>query len=133
MRNLFTACLIAFLAGCANLQYSEDPRIAEIQKWAQACGQMGQAIQTALFLGEAEQLTENEAKGIDKLDRVFRPVCTGDPGPLKELFQDSAVRVAVADYCPGLIVGDNLTVTATQLATCIARDELVKQFQIEVE
>lgn len=127
--------LVVFLAGCASAQYSPDPRIAEIQKWSQACKSMGQAISTATFLGKAGTLTEPEAVTIDKLDAIYRPVCSGDPGPMNLLLLDATIRAAVDDLCPSLIIiaEAHLTITATQIAICVAQNKLIENLQVEIQ
>ena len=117
-----------FLASCAG-QYSEDPAIAMQQHWVEACGQMGQGVQTATELGVAGHLTEAEAQVIDRVDIVYRSVCTSDPAPLTDVLTDAAVKAAVGGLCPSLVIGDDWTLTLAGAAACAARRVLLLQLE----
>lgn len=131
LKALAAGLIAALIAGCGQMQYSADPEKAQAQKWAQACAQMGQSIQTAIMLYQSGNLTPAEVAVVDRIDRIYRPVCTGDPGPLDELLKDTAARIAVSELCPELGTGpsDEILVTVTQAAACAARQALLLQLE----
>ena len=127
MRSIVLAVTL-FLAACGG-QYSTVPDIAMKQKWVESCGQMGQGIQTALSLGQAGHLTEDEALVMDRVDIVYREVCTGDPAPLTDILTGVAVQAAVGALCPGIVITEDLVLTIAQAATCAARQALLLQLE----
>lgn len=119
----------AALSACTG-QYSEDPVIAQTQKWAESCGQMKQGILTALQLGQAGHLSETEAQVIDRVNIIYRAICTGPPADMAESLKAVAVKAAVGELCPELVVtGDDVIITVTQAAACAARKALVVQLE----
>ena len=127
--KLIASALLVILVGCAPIQYSEDPLIKQTQQWAIACNQVGQTIVTATMLRNDGHLTQLEIDSVDLIDRVYRPVCTGDPGPLGEIVRDALVEAAVADLCPELVVSDDAAITILQAAACASRKALLLQLE----
>ncbi len=127
---LFVAVISAalFFAGCAR-QYSEDPEIRQIQVWAEACGQMGSTVRTAILLNNAGALEESKAEVVDLVVKVYRPVCTGEPGPLNTVLVDASVKAAVEELCPGLSLEGDRFITVLEAATCAARRALLLQLE----
>lgn len=126
------AFLLPFvLAACGGQpRYSDDPIIAMKQKWVEACGQMGQSVASALSLGKLGHLTEAEAQVMDRVDIVYREVCTADPAPLTDILKSVAIKTAVGELCPELVViGEDMTLTIAQAATCAARKALLLQLE----
>ncbi len=126
MKQLLIIMFVVLLSACAG-QYSGDPRVAEIQKWSEGCAQMGQAIKTATMLGRAGTLTESEASVIDGVDSIYRPVCSGSPGPLGDVLEDAAVATAIDKFCPELVANEDALLTASQVVACVVRKQLIQQ------
>lgn len=131
MRRWLLSLLLGVLAGCGTTEYSDDPEIALAQKHAAACQQIDQSIVTAIALGKAGQLTEDEASVIDRIVAIYEPVCTGEPKPIEETLQDAGAKVAVAELCPELVAVDpsDALITISQAAQCAARKALILQLQ----
>ena len=119
---------VLFLAACGG-QYSEDENIAMKQHWAEACGQMQAGVQTATQLGLAGHLTEAEAQVIDRVDIIYREVCTGPAVPLTDALVDVAVKAAVGELCPSLVLHEDVLMTVAEAALCAARTVLLMQLE----
>ncbi len=120
--------------GCETLtgnQYSEDPVIAQTQKWADACQQIGQSVITATRLRQAGLLSPGEEEVMGRVVNIYRPICTGDPGPLDKIISDQVVKEAVGELCPELVTStiEDIAVTVSQAVSCAVREALLLQLE----
>lgn len=115
------------LAGCP--AYSTNPDIAMKQKWLESCGQMKQSILTGLELGTAGHLRESEAQVLDRVNVVYVSVCSAEPAQMTDILKTVAVKAAVGELCPELVISDDVVVTAAEAAACAARKALLLQLE----
>jgi hypothetical protein len=110
---------------------STDPEIAMKQDFIFRCGQLGQTVLTATSLNVAGVLTEGEALVVDNIDKIYRPLCTGDPQPVSDAVIDIGVRAAVGALCPFLAVtaGDDMVITVAMAVQCAAQKALILQLK----
>jgi len=130
-RNIRTAAVVAgvlFLSACAAL-YSADPAIAAKQQWATACSSTGAVIESATTLYKAGLLSASEADVIDKIDALYRPVCTEDPPPPGSSIQNAAAIAAFKALCPERVPTfvDDWKFTALEGALCASERALLAE------
>lgn len=130
---LFILVLFLCLSGCTTTgsQYSSDPVIAQSQKWASACRQIGQSVITATQLARLGHLSQAEEEVMGRVVRIYHPICIGEPADLSQVITDEIVKEAVAQLCPEMAGQgiDQMSVTITQAAACAAREALLLELE----
>jgi hypothetical protein len=84
--RLLAIGLVLLLASCAG-QYSEDPRIAGIQKWTDTCRAYKQVLTGINDALEIQTITKDSAvvENFRPVKAALQPVCESDTPPMDQV------------------------------------------------